>query len=112
MPEEKGKETIEFKYTVADDYQVIYANGIFGGPNPSGEIRFDFWYEYRTFPEKIEFEVLKDKLGEEISRTPQRPEIIRERRVGIIMLPHHAKDIGNFLIEKSEQFLEREGKGG
>lgn len=101
MSKKKNKDIIDFEYTVADDFKVIYSNGAIGGPDTFGQIRFDFYYEYRTLPDKITHEMVGMKLGDEISRTPKKERYIRERKVGIILTPEKAISIGEWLIDQA-----------
>ena len=44
------KKVVKFKYIFADDYNPVYANGVFGGVTPAGEIVINFYLERHALP--------------------------------------------------------------
>jgi len=44
------EKSVKFKYIFADDYNPIYANGVFGGVAPSGELVINFYLERHALP--------------------------------------------------------------
>ena len=80
---------IVFTYQNADNYQIIYVNGAQGGLTGNHEIQFDLYQESRLPPEK---------------QSSDSPELVRERKVGIIMSMTTAKAVHQWLGGKLEQY--------
>jgi len=97
---------IKYIYEAADDYKIIYVNGAAGGATSNSELKFDFYQEYLPVPEFSVRPIEANRLGEEIETSGDKTEVemIRERKVGIVMSLEKAKLIGNWMIRTVEEF--------
>ena len=91
---------IEFAYEYDPGYRVVAANGAWGGATPRGDFRLDFFVESLALPERITHEVLADKLGKEVARTPDKRLISRRLQVGVLLSLKEVKSIADFLNEQ------------
>jgi len=105
LTEAKGElieeKEIKFIHKRSDDYKLIYANGVFGGPTPRGEIVCHFFVEAFDIPESQTFELTKEgKIGKQIKTEAEKVPVTRELKVGIVLRPDVAENVANWLIEK------------
>lgn len=112
LAQEKKVETITFKYKRARDYRVIAVNGAYGGPLPTGEIKADFFIEFREAPDTERFELRNNKIGPLIKQEPSEEPWIRELQIGLVFSKNTAKSIANWLLEKVKKAEEQEVKVG
>jgi len=56
------KKAIKFKYIFADEYNPVYANGVFGGVTPAGEIVINFYLERHALPISQSHHIKKDGI--------------------------------------------------
>lgn len=102
---------IAFRFDRDDDYRVIPANGVWGGPTPRGDIKVDFFYESQPLPEEFTQEVTSG--GKLRARRKGQPTFQRTVMVGIVLTAEQAESIGRWLQEKARELSERtEEKGG
>lgn len=101
---------VKFIYEKADDYKVIYVNGAQGGITMNGELRFDLFLEHPSFPKSDTHSINEDgSLGPRIEVKLEGdfpedcPEVVRERKIGIILEPQHARVIANWILGKVDQ---------
>lgn len=97
--ENKGKE-IEFAYEYDSNYRVVAANGVWGGTTPRGDFRLDFFVESIAIPERLTHEVLSDKLGKEVARTPGKGVFTRRLQVGVLLSLREVESVAGFLNEQ------------
>lgn len=109
MPRRLKSETvpqqITFKYIFADDYNPLFANGVYGGVTPSGEIVMNFYLERHALPDHIVHALTPEgALGDEMRRTPEdhRESLVRVVDSGVILTVDGAKAIHAWLGEKIE----------
>jgi hypothetical protein len=100
-------DNVIFTYQKNPDYRIKYANGAFGGVTPKGEIKFDLFVEYLQNPEETVHSMTPDGLGPEIDRTPEKPPIVRESQVGIIMSIGEAKSLAAWLMQRVNTYEQR-----
>lgn len=93
-------EEISFKYTYADYFRNYYANGIWGGINPHGEIIMNFYLEKNKPPEETKHRLTEANTLEEISRKPKEQLIVRELQAGIVLNLNVARSIRDWLDDK------------
>jgi len=110
--QEKKVEIITFKYRKASDYRVIAVNGAYGGPLPTGEIKADFFIEFREAPDTERFELRNNKIGPLIKQEPGEETWIRELQIGLVFSRNTANSIANWLLEKVKKAEEQEVKVG
>jgi hypothetical protein len=95
---------ITFKYIFADDYNPVFANGAWGGVNPSGEITINFYLERAGLPISETHQVdEKGVLGKVLEREPQEQVIVRYVENGIVLNIEGAKIINNWLGQKIKE---------
>jgi hypothetical protein len=69
---EKDEKIIKFKYFFEKDYNPVYANGVFGGIAPSGELVIHFFQERQGLPTAQYYALFPNgNLGEEVKREPE-----------------------------------------
>ena len=108
---------IKYLFKKDDDYRIIPANGVWGGPTPRGDIRADFFCEFESLPKEIHHAVDEDgRLGQELKRIPSTEDITIQRNflVGMILTVEQADSIGRWLQKKAREVRERtktEGAG-
>jgi len=95
-----SRKDIEFAYEYDPGYRVVAANGVWGGATPRGDFRLDFFVESLAIPQRLRHEVLPDKLGDELSRTPDKGLITRRLQVGVLLSIHEVKSIADFLNQQ------------
>ena len=91
---------LTFTYARAADYRVFAANGVHGGVTGRGDFKFDLFVESSGVPESVTHSITPDGLGPETGREPERPEIVREIQVGVIMQVEQAKSFGHWILER------------
>lgn len=95
------KPLIKFVYSKANDYRVIYANGIIGTVSPSGDILGNLFLESRQLPQEQVFEMEEGKVGKDVT-PPQPLSFIREMKIGLVLSPAVARSIGLWLQNKAD----------
>ena len=101
---------VKFVYKQPDDYKIVYANGIYGGPTPRGEFKFDLFHEYGPAPESELHYVKEDgSVGGKVESEASVEEaiVIRERKIGVVMELRHAKNIASWMLTKIQEIEER-----
>jgi hypothetical protein len=98
-------QSIRYKFTRAPDYRVLAANGAWGAIATNGIITVDFYVERIANPETIVQYLEGDRAGQE-ERIPGEPECLieREAQVGLILTPDTARAIGQWLIERADEY--------
>lgn len=110
MAQKDNKQTeIEFFFEYEPSYRVVPVNGAWGGLTPRGELKLDFFVESIQTPERIKNRMQDDgRLGDEISRTPER-RIVRRLQVGILVGIEEAESIAKFIIGRVEELRKEKG---
>lgn len=108
---DKTNKKIQFKYVFKEDYNPIYANGVYGGVNHKGEFVLNFYQERQAIPNSVVHEVEEDgKLGDVIKKSPEDVDEIMIRYIvaGVTLQYSEAKNIyswfGKLLKEFEEKF--------
>lgn len=99
---------ITFRYIFEDSYNPSYANGVFGGISPSGEIVINFTHERHPIPIEIVHELNENgTVGGEVRRSPEDYNRIMIRYIvnGVAINLNTAKTLKDWL-EKQIQSLE------
>lgn len=108
--EEQNKE-VTIKMVKDSNYRVVYANGVYGGIGPSGELRFDLFQDFREFPEEEYYFLTEDgHLGDKKGQNPEVPDLVRLRKIGVIIPAEKIPDIVKWLNEKYKIWIETFGK--
>ncbi|WP_202593875.1 hypothetical protein [Desulfohalovibrio reitneri] len=100
---------LRFKYVFRDDFSPRYANGVFGGATPKGEINMNFFLERFPVPKSVYHEIDTDtgRLGKEMSREPEQKMIIRDIVAGVVLNYDEAKAIHNWLGDRLAEIESR-----
>lgn len=103
---ESPKEIV-FRHIRADSFRTVAANGVHGGVTGRGDFRFDFFVEYTGLPETVTHSVTPDGLGPQIDRSPERPDVIRESQVGVVMHVEQARNLARWILERTKTIENR-----
>lgn len=104
IPEERL--TVKFIYRTSEDYKLHYINGAYGGLTPRQDVMCSFFFEYKELPKEEEQILEKGQLKPSTSSTDPEAsnigvhEVLRDMKTGIIMTPHQAELVANWLLEK------------
>ena len=100
---------LTFKYIFDDAYNPTFANGVYGGVTPSGELVLNFYLERHALPDRVTHEVTSEgRLGEELDRKPDDHEksLVRFVGPGVVLTLDGARSVHQWLqkqIERAEQ---------
>jgi hypothetical protein len=102
MPEIK-KITIHNK--ISDNFRQVHVDGAYGGLTSRGLFNLNFFAERAPIPKSQDFEVIDNKVGNQISvSSDSKVGILREYHFGIYMDINVAKEIVKFLTGKIDEF--------
>jgi len=77
---------IKFEFKDSTLFRIIHADGVFGGPTPSGDLYLSFYNEHQPMPESVVHTVDGDMPGEEImAERVASSGIARTNEVGVVM---------------------------
>ena len=102
----KPERKVRVKFSHSRDYRQVPATGVYGGPNASGQLVCNFFIENREIPEKIDITIKSTGQVEEVPAFTEPSLFIRELQVGIVLAPHAAKSIGEWMIQKANELLQ------
>ena len=105
--EEKEPERVRFQFIKADDYRLIYVNGVYGGITPRGELICLFFLEYvDMLVEEVgslkDGKLQTDKIRKIYRVKHKSGEIVvrRDLKVGLIIPIHQISSIANWMLDK------------
>lgn len=86
---------VRFHYIKSNAYRVVHADGVVGGPTPSGLVHVSFFSERLPIPTVVDHAVSdigggRGTLGNEIAREGKKG-VVREVEVGVVMTLDTAK---------------------
>ena len=97
---EDSPDNVAFHYIKTNSFQVVHADGVWGGPTPRGYISMSFYSERHPIPQKIVHQITpQDTLGKEIDRDAK-DGIVREVGVEVLIDLPMAKSLVPWLKEK------------
>ena len=96
---------IEVNYDKSKDYRTVSAQGAYGGVTPAGDIIAHFFIEHEQVPDGVKLIVDEDGKRKGEKKITEELILTRELQIGVVMNPHIAQVIGNWLIKKSEMLL-------
>ncbi|MGE4505654.1 MAG: hypothetical protein AB7D51_09925, partial [Desulfovibrionaceae bacterium] len=71
MPKDTAKNGLKFKFVFGDDYNPVFANGVWGGMTAKGELNMNFFHERLPLPHSVVMAVGENgTLGQELERDP------------------------------------------
>jgi len=99
---------IKIFFRRAAEFKMIPVSGVWGGLTPQGNVYCDFFFEKAEIPENVVVQVGEGGTpAKEVGRNPQNQMFVREVVVGLSMQPEIARSIGQWLIEKADEFQKR-----
>lgn len=101
MGQEMTEGKIKYIYKTPEDLKQYFVNGVYGGRTPQGDVLCTFYFEHSILPQEDEivFRDGKPMLSElDLSSIT----LQRDFKVGIIMSPNQAKNIGEWMIKLGE----------
>jgi hypothetical protein len=92
---------VRFHYIKSNAYRVVHADGVIGGPTPSGLVSFSFFSERFPIPTVVDHAVSdlgggRMVLGSEIAKEGKEG-VVREVEVGVMMTIDMAKKLHAWL---------------
>jgi len=106
--EKPEKNKIRVLFSQSQDYRKVSANGVWGGPTPSGDILCNFFVEHLSLPDELQITI--SPTGEKESEEQVYKEgktFVRETQIGVMMSPHVAKSIGEWMIQKADELISK-----
>jgi len=104
--EQSKPSQVKYKYIFSDDYNPVYATGVYGGVIPTGEIAIHFFLERHGLPVSQTMELNEDgSIGSEASREPEdhAASMVRFVSTGVVLSVGRAKSVYEWLGNKIEQ---------
>ncbi len=98
MGEEAKEVKIKYLYNTPEDLKQYFVNGVYGGRTPQGDIVCTFYFEHSLLPEEDEMVFRGGKPVLEASNLSNL-RLQRDFKVGLIMSPDQAKNIGMWMIK-------------
>ncbi|MDP3104310.1 MAG: hypothetical protein Q8M95_06855 [Candidatus Methanoperedens sp.] len=105
-PSQKIPTKVRFVYKKPEEYQTHFANGAYGAINPRGDFEFHFFFEHRDMPEEEIMSVEEGKLMPE-EQNLTNVTIMRDFKVGIIMMPEQAENLGKWLLNTIDEYKKK-----
>lgn len=110
---------VRYHHIKSNAYRVVHADGVVGGPTPSGLIHVSFFSERQPIPTIIDHAIIvtgegRGVLGEEVAREGKKG-VVREIEVGVAMTLDMAKLLHTWLgkhIKDLEDTMRRADSGG
>lgn len=96
---------VAIDYIKANDFKVIWADGVIGGVTPNGHVHFSVYAERHAIPRrqvfKLNMEGQSGRLGQEVlSKQISRGSIVREMACDVMLSPQAAESLGKWLLER------------
>jgi hypothetical protein len=110
MSKDTAKNGLKFKFVFGDDYNPVFANGVWGGMTAKGELNMNFFHERLPLPHSVVMAVGENgTLGQELERDPGPDDqvVIRYVTTGVVLNYSDAKAIHQWMGEHLKRF-ERE----
>lgn len=112
-----GQSKLHFHFVKSSVFRVIYAEGVFGGVSPKGQIRMSLFNERFPLPQETVHEVLQNSeggimLGNEVTTDRvSKSGIIRELEADIVLSYETAKIVHQWMGERIEEMESITKKG-
>jgi hypothetical protein len=101
-PKMTSNSDVTFHYLKSPTYRTVHADGVFGGPTPSGLLELTIFSERFPIPTLTKHKVVNSRVGEEIERVA-RDGIVRELEVGCVMTIEAASLMRDWLDQNIAQ---------
>ena len=96
---------IDCHYIKTNQYRTFYANGVFGGITPRGEMQMDFFIERQVIPQITTYGILEEGNLGDIIKTEGKTGFIREFDCGVLMNMEAAINFHQWLGQKISEFI-------
>lgn len=93
MSEEK--QAVKVVFAKSNNYKIYPASGVWVSVTPNGELKLDYYVEYKITPEKIEIDLAESPATERMF--PEKPHFIREIQFSVLMSKSAALSFGKIL---------------
>lgn len=99
------QQTVRIIYVKSPDYRVFAVNGAWGSVTANGTIQADLYVEQVPPPQEVIHPIEGDRLGppEYVPPADDR-RIERHIQFGLLLSPDSARVIGQWLLEKAEEY--------
>lgn len=97
---------LTFKYIFDDGYNPTFANGVYGGVTPSGELVLNFYLERHALPDRVTHRLTPEgTLGEEMERKPDdhTESLVRFVNAGVVLSLDGARAVHSWLQEQIQR---------
>lgn len=98
---DNNETNVEFRYTFAEGYRLVPANGALGGPTTRGDYRIEFFVEA---PRLVEFEQIHlDSEGRPVPNREPAGKVELERRLttGVVLSIVEAQRLAAWILERT-----------
>ena len=103
MAEDNSPHSIAFHYIKSNNFRVVHADGVWGGPTPRGYMSMNFYSERTPIPRRVTLSLTPEgdlgKLGDEVDRD-SREGFVREVEVEVILDLELARSLAQWLDDK------------
>lgn len=98
-------ESVRFHYLKGNQYRNVFADGVIGGPTPSGKLHLSFYVERIPIPDQTASRVLSTgEIGEDIPELKiTREGMLRELEFGLMVDIEFAKKLRDWLDRNIHQ---------
>lgn len=106
---------VRVHYIKSTAFRVVHADGVIGGPTPSGLVHVSFFSERQPIPTLVEYEISNVSEGRgilgNVITSEGKKGVVREVEVGVLMTVDIAKQLHAWLGQNIEK-LETALRGG
>ncbi|MDA2930499.1 hypothetical protein MYX84_11230 [Acidobacteria bacterium AH-259-O06] len=101
----ESPQQVEIVFEYDPHYQLIAANGIWGGLTPKGDLRIDFFVEYQAAPSpgSHTYQPTPDGTVEEKSKPEKVRKVVRRLQIGVLVSPQHIASFAQWFHEKAQE---------
>ncbi|MGH6917460.1 MAG: hypothetical protein ACREJ0_07120 [Geminicoccaceae bacterium] len=113
-PARPAADEVAIDYIKAQEFRVIWADGVIGAITPSGMVHFALYAERPAIPRRQVYSIEKisgntGRLGPEIAeKRVSRGSIVREMACDVFLSTSTAESLANWLLERVSEARQRE----
>ena len=100
-----NNKSVDFHYIKTNNYRTYYANGVFGGITPRGELQIDFFVERQVIPQIATYKATDDGNLGEISKIEGKSGFVREIDCGVLLNMDVAISFHQWLGQKIDEYI-------
>lgn len=90
----------EIEYTKSEDQDIIYANGVFGGVTPRGDLSMDLILDYQKLPKKEKYKITEEGSLGEITEKEGGEKLLRETQATLFLNLNSGLSIATWMLGK------------